>query len=930
MKLKNHKIILLLISSFCFQTSINAQIIPDSTLGGESSQVIFDSQNSQIPRSIIQGGARRGNLIFHSFHEFNVNLGRGVYFTNPAGTTNIFTRVTGNNISRIEGTLGVLGNANLFLMNPNGVLFGKGAKLDINGSFFATTANYLKFDNNTNFSAINPQRIPQVEINFTPGLGFGFNENSGTIEVQGEGHNLIDPGDFTPVVALDGDLKTGLSTNSEKTVGLIGGKINFLGGIITAPSGHVEIGSVNLGEVQLNKINTGRFMANYQKVKKFDDISFSRQSLINSSGTKNGNVQIFGKNIDLIDSSVIFTENQGINDLGKININATNSLNITGVTKFNQIFDGNTRFINGIHNQTFTGKGADIIINSPSISVKDAGYIISLTYGSGETGNISLSTSNRLEVLGNSPFKPDFPVGSVISTTTFASGNAGKIELEAKDLFVRDGALISSTVYFGSGSGGNININASNNIEIEGFIPFSLVPSSINSITQGIGNSGNLFIDTKNLLLKNGGRIGTLTVSIGNSGNVLINATEKIKLNGFIPGSVNRSSITASANTTDPISQVILRLPPIPEGKSGDLTINTPTLFVENGAAITVFNNGTQSAGNLVLNANNIFLNQNSSISATARLAPGGSIKIKGYQFNTPASIISLNNNSAIETNNNTTTDPTRASIDIFTHDLTLNNGSRISANVSDSAQNALDPNLNLIGGNINIQATGDIRVLNNSSIAAEINNRPGGTIDGGNINIQTQGNILLSNNISPRAAISASVDEFGNGGNINITLPNGVIVGVNNADIRANAIDGNGGNIIIEAFSILTTPDIDISASSERGVDGVVELNSTIDSENFLIVEQTDLPSYNQAILSTCKRPNNDERTTFEENQNSPQSLSNRSQSRYRLNSFLSTISRPNVGKTIEDIKMLEPNATIEINGDVYLGKVCLSEIKD
>jgi filamentous hemagglutinin family protein len=68
-----------------------------------------------------------------------------VDFANPAEVKNIITRVT-DAPSNINGTLGVLGNANLFFINPNGIFFGQNARLDLAGTFVGSTANGLKFD----------------------------------------------------------------------------------------------------------------------------------------------------------------------------------------------------------------------------------------------------------------------------------------------------------------------------------------------------------------------------------------------------------------------------------------------------------------------------------------------------------------------------------------------------------------------------------------------------------------------------------------------------------------------------------------------------------------------------------------------------------------------------------------------------------------
>jgi filamentous hemagglutinin family protein len=134
-----------------------SQIAPDNTLGDESSVVNPRDANSES----IDGGAIRGQNLFHSFQEFNVDADRGVYFANPEAVTNIFSRVTGNDVSNILGTLGVDGAANLFLINPNGIIFGEGASLDVGGSFAATTASGIEFGEQGSFNAINPQ-IPQL------------------------------------------------------------------------------------------------------------------------------------------------------------------------------------------------------------------------------------------------------------------------------------------------------------------------------------------------------------------------------------------------------------------------------------------------------------------------------------------------------------------------------------------------------------------------------------------------------------------------------------------------------------------------------------------------------------------------------------------------------------------------------------------------
>lgn len=141
-----------------------AQVIPDNTLP-TATVVPPNVVVNGIPSDQIDGGAIRGSNLFHSFQEFNIGAGQGVYFTNPTGITNILSRVTGSNPSNILGTLGVRGgNANLFLMNPNGIIFGPSSSLDVGGSFAATTANAIGFGEQGLFSASAPSAPPLLTL----------------------------------------------------------------------------------------------------------------------------------------------------------------------------------------------------------------------------------------------------------------------------------------------------------------------------------------------------------------------------------------------------------------------------------------------------------------------------------------------------------------------------------------------------------------------------------------------------------------------------------------------------------------------------------------------------------------------------------------------------------------------------------------------
>jgi filamentous hemagglutinin family protein len=137
--------------NFVYENVAQAQIIPDTSFGEASSRISPNIVTDQGVIDLIEGGSIRNEHVFHSFSDFNISNGQQVYFSNPTLIENIFSRVTGNNTSEILGTLGVLGNANLFFINPNGIYFGPDAKLDVRGTFVASTASGIHFDSGYQF-----------------------------------------------------------------------------------------------------------------------------------------------------------------------------------------------------------------------------------------------------------------------------------------------------------------------------------------------------------------------------------------------------------------------------------------------------------------------------------------------------------------------------------------------------------------------------------------------------------------------------------------------------------------------------------------------------------------------------------------------------------------------------------------------------------
>ncbi len=259
-------------------TLAQSNIVPDNTLGTENSNVIPNFNGRPI--EVIDGGALRGQNLFHSFVEFNVSEGRGAYFYSP-NVQNIVTRVTGSDLSAILGTLGTFGNSkpNLFFINPNGIIFGPNASLDVEGSFVATTAHAIGFGNTGIFSTKNPE-APSSLLTINP-TALLFNQITGLIQNNSTaraGSNLAGFDAF------------GLRVPNGKSLVLVGGNISMDGGQLNAYGGRVELGGLaEPGTVALS-IDGNNFSLGFPAQSTRADVSLTNRARVYVEAAGGGSI----------------------------------------------------------------------------------------------------------------------------------------------------------------------------------------------------------------------------------------------------------------------------------------------------------------------------------------------------------------------------------------------------------------------------------------------------------------------------------------------------------------------------------------------------------------------------------------------------------------------------------------------------------------
>jgi filamentous hemagglutinin family protein len=424
-------------------SAVSAQIVTDGTVGPATS---LSGPEMTIGAEL--GSTREANL-FHSFQRFDIPTGHQATFTGPEQVRNVIGRVTGGQTSNIDGTLrSTVGQADVYLINPSGIVMGPNARVDVPAALHLSTADEVRFSDGSRYSATDPSNST---------LTLAAPESFGFLSPQ--------PASLT-IAGSQLELKPG------KTVTLTAGDVSLSGtserpAILKAPGGEIRIEAVGERGASVPVDRPSDIPGNGR-------LSIVQAGLENT-GDGGGRQSLRGGAIDLNGVGMLVYDTGHTDTISRIDVFATGNLTLSGQSWI---------FATTIA----AGSAADIAIRAGRLELADGSRVASETRGEGRGGDIWIET-DTLHLYGSS----HAATGITTTAGEGASGRAGQIAISVEGLaHLAEGARISTNTN-GASEAGSLQVRAGT-LEL-------MDRSRISSDTSGTGPAGAIEIQAAELRL---------------------------------------------------------------------------------------------------------------------------------------------------------------------------------------------------------------------------------------------------------------------------------------------------------------------------------------------------------------------------------------------------------------------------------------------
>jgi filamentous hemagglutinin family protein len=644
----------------CPPRSLAQNVILDGTLNPNGRAEI--PLEASVYRIREDNGVTAGTtLLFHSFEKFDLQKDQRAVFLVKPTIQNVLARITGGINSVIDGGITIrstedfkLSPANLFLINPAGIMLGQNSKLDLGGSFIVSTLNSIQFPNGQFIAARQSDRDALLEIKGDPSGFLASQINPGTIKIE----------------------SVGLTVQPERSILFVGGNINFENStlaIVRPDKGrNVEIGGLaSSGSVNLTKPTATTFALTYPENLNKADVKLTNSKIQILTGA-DASITVNARNLTLDQRSELIVGVLGGNNFpnakaGDLRLNVTDQVSILSGSKVsNEV----PRIARG------RGVAGEVVINTRRLVVENS-LVRSDVFSDGTAGTLKISASESIELQGEFPpvvangvVTPTGPGGLFAQINQNAKNSqGGNIEIDTPRLQLRDGAKIQTAV-FGTGQAGKIQISAQN-IDIAETQQPNYFPTAINAgISQTLlpsasaepnGTGGELVLETNRLNIQ-GGSVTAASFGQGNSGNITIkgyqgrtNAEQIEVTNSPLELKWPEGSISAANQGTGQAGNISIYADRLllnsgqiqtqsTSGNGGNLGIQVGQALLMRYGSLISTTAGTGQAGgnggNLTITIPNGFLltvpKENNDIKANAFRGSGGSVKIDAqgiYQF---------------------------------------------------------------------------------------------------------------------------------------------------------------------------------------------------------------------------------------------------------------------------------------------------------